>query len=68
MDAMLNLVNVLVREKIAGSGTAGSATDASYDAMMNLIQAQARERKVQEEANASLKQTLKVGLFNVLLK
>jgi len=68
MEAMLNLVNVLVREKMAGcarcsgDGTAGSTRDESYESMLRLVNAHTRERKAANDVEAALRQTIQVRL------
>lgn len=66
MDAMLHLVNTLVRERAAGcarcGNTAGPATHPSFLVMMDLVIKLEEQRKKQDKAIELLRQTIKVRL------
>jgi len=67
MDAMLNLVNVLVQEKVAGcarcNSTIGSDQEPSIVGLLNVVNAFSREMKEQEKLLVSLRQIVKVSLL-----
>lgn len=66
MDAMLNLVKMLLQEKVAGcvrcSATDGPGQDPSITGLLNVVSAFVRETKEKEELVLSLGQSLKVCL------
>ena len=65
MDAMLNLVKMLLQEKVAGcarcSATDGPGQDPTITGLLNVVSAFVREMKEKEKLVVSLGQSLKIS-------
>ena len=66
MDAMLNLVKMLLQEKVAGcarcNATDGPGQDPAITGLLNFVSAFVREMKEKEKLVVSLGRSLKVCL------